>query len=406
MSSTLQESIPTTACAAALDTVVFVSSSRDRRDGYSKLLVAALSTRAEVREIDSAAAALNCLRATNVSCVVLDSNPRDMSTDEFIRSVSDESNDPPPPVILLVDDRSPKLDHDPLGTVVVECIPRPELNPHSLLRCLSSVMERQRLRTELRRYARDLEEAHKALDRRNIEIRSFYHSLSHELRTPLSAALEFLALVLENPNGSIDEQQRDYLETAHRSCRRVGCYVADMMKVVRLMSGQVTPDREQTRINELSSMVLDRFHDSIKRARVEVTEVPDPTSPFAYIDSSLIEQVLSNLLRNAIRFTAPGGRIAVSISTTSDETQAAWIRISVADTGCGIPRKDLDAVFDRLFQVERDKKSIEGLGLGLNICRDLVEMHGGRIWAESEMGVGSVFHFTVPRVVSRETVDL
>jgi CheY-like chemotaxis protein len=131
----------------------------------------------------------------------------------------------------------------------------------------------------------------------------------------------------------------------------------------------------------------------------------DPDLPLITIDENRIAQVVTNLVNNALKFTSPGGEIAVLVSQSLDRPAA--LEVSVSDTGRGIPEEQLERVFDRLYQIKTgDAATEQGIGLGLFICRELVHLHGGEIVAESELGVGSTFTFTLPLQPAGHRVNL
>lgn len=229
----------------------------------------------------------------------------------------------------------------------------------------------------------------------NAEVQRFYHTLAHELKTPLTAAREFVAIVLDGIAGPVGAEQREYLGIARESCDQMTRLLNDLLDSARLETGKFSLDRQPAAIDEVAGQVVAELASLARDRGIHVRQAIPPGLPSVLIDRQRIAQVLVNLLNNALKFTDAGGRITVRAS--ADPERPEYVRVAVADTGRGIAAADLEAVFERLYQVrESDVTTAGGLGLGLSLCRGIVRQHGGEIWAESKLGVGSTFFFTLP----------
>ncbi len=218
----------------------------------------------------------------------------------------------------------------------------------------------------------------------------FVSNVSHELRTPL-ASLKALTETLQE--GALDDPP-----AAHRFLSRMDTeidtltqMVHELLELSRIESGKVPIQRRVLAPATLLGPAVERMRVQAERARLTLTlQCPD-NLPNVAADPERIEQVLVNLLHNAIKFTPPGGEITVA----ADEKDGQ-VRFSVHDTGVGIAPKDLERIFERFYKADRARTG-GGTGLGLSIARHVVEAHGGRIWAESTLGQGSAFFFTLPK---------
>ncbi|WP_460814757.1 sensor histidine kinase [Nocardioides korecus] len=234
---------------------------------------------------------------------------------------------------------------------------------------------------------RQLTEQHRRLDAMKQE---FVSAVSHELRTPLTAIRGSLELLVDGDAGELPEAARPVVAMAARGSLRLSRLVDDIIDLERLQSGTfgVRPQRHD--LERLVAEAVEPLRPLADEAGVAL--VLTPMDLRAHCDGDRTTQALVNLVGNAVKFTPPGGSVTVG-AVESD----GWVELRVADTGRGIPAGELEAVFDRFHQVDPDDARTQaGTGPGLSITRHVVEAHGGRVWAESELGVGSRFCFTLP----------
>jgi two-component system phosphate regulon sensor histidine kinase PhoR len=221
--------------------------------------------------------------------------------------------------------------------------------------------------------------------------RDFVANASHELRTPLAAIHGFAETLLANPSlGEAD--RRAYLEVIDRHARRLASIVADLLDLSTIESRATSPELAAVDTAKLAETLLRDWRPRIEQKQLNVTLASDGPG-IAWTDREACEQILSNLLDNAIKYTEPGGSIALRIG--GDEHS---VRIDVSDTGVGIPERDLGRIFERFYRVDKARsRSQGGTGLGLSIVKHLVQSLGGAIQVESQLGRGSTFSFTLPR---------
>ena len=220
--------------------------------------------------------------------------------------------------------------------------------------------------------------------------RDFISNVSHELRTPL-AALKALTETLQG--GALEDPPaaRRFLEQMETEVDSLSLMVTELLELSRIESGRVPINRVSTSPIEIVNPAYERLRLQAERAGLSLTvDCPDDL-PNVLADASRVQQVLVNLLHNAIKFTSSGGQVTLRAVQQDRE-----ILFSVTDTGIGIAAENVTRIFERFYKVDRSRAT-SGTGLGLAIARHLVEAHGGRIWVESEVGKGSTFSFTIPK---------
>jgi len=257
------------------------------------------------------------------------------------------------------------------------------------------ITERKQSEEGLRRAQTQLERTNKDLLKKQEEIQSFYHTLSHELKTPLTSAREFISIVMDGLAGPVTETQFDYLRIAKESCNQLRVCLNDLLDTTRLETGKLRIELKPILVGNLVQKVMSMMGPVATAKKIRLIKNVQSGLPEALLDENRIMQVLTNLLNNALKFTLEGGKISLKVCEAPGHPDR--LQVSVSDTGRGIPKDQLDRIFDRLFQVKLgDAATEKGIGLGLYICRELVELHGGRIWVESEVESGSTFTFELP----------
>ena len=256
----------------------------------------------------------------------------------------------------------------------------------------------------VRKHAEEqLKASFKEIGELNTNIRNFYHTLSHELKTPLTSAREFISIVIDGLAGPLNETQLEYLGVAKESCDQLRLYINDLLDVTRLETGKMRIEFHTLPLVALVERVVEMLAPAAAGKGVSLICDCQPDLPAVPIDRQRILQVLTNLTTNAIKFTPAGGHIRLILSEAPADPEC--LQVNVCDTGRGIPEDQLDMIFNRRYQANHNDQSADsqsGLGLGLYICQELVDLHGGRIWVESEIGKGSTFSFVVPKQAMRK----
>ena len=219
----------------------------------------------------------------------------------------------------------------------------------------------------------------------------FLASMSHELRTPLNAIIGFSQVLRERMFGELNEKQEEYLEDILVSAYHLLSLINDVLDLSKVEAGQIELEIARFSLRDAleSGVVMVRERATVEGVRVELSADPeiDPVEG----DERRIRQVVFNLLANAVKFTPEGGAVDVSAARLNGEV---WV--SVSDTGPGVAPEDRERIFEEFQQTDVGVGVGEGTGLGLALSKRLVELHGGRIWVDSEVGAGSTFVFTLP----------
>lgn len=234
-----------------------------------------------------------------------------------------------------------------------------------------------------------LQDANKELMRLDRMKSDFIAIASHELRTPLGLILGHATFL----NEMVDPQLKDQIEVIVRSAERLKAIVEDMARISHQEEGQSRVHHQPFSMSLMVESMVNRFAELAKQKELELGfEVPEGDPLTVAGDRDKIEIALSNLVKNALTFTDKGGQIGVMAERSDD-----YVTVFVADSGIGIPKADIDRVFERFYQVESHlTRKHPGMGLGLSIAKAMVELHQGQIWCESREGVGSLFCFTLP----------
>jgi len=239
--------------------------------------------------------------------------------------------------------------------------------------------------TEKKRYERRLKELDKLKS-------DFVSNVSHELRTPLTAIKGSVDNMLDGLTGDLNEKQNRYLVRVKSNADRLARLINDLLDLSRIEAGiklKLTNLSLPTVAREVVESLGSVAAEKLISFEIECPEV----NLTAWADPDRIVEVLTNLIGNAIKFTPTNGKVTLCLKRNGNE----WVKISVADTGPGIPPDEANRIFDKFYQVTQpEKQKTMGTGLGLSITKALVEMHGGKIWLESEVGRGSIFSFTLP----------
>jgi signal transduction histidine kinase len=249
--------------------------------------------------------------------------------------------------------------------------------------------ERKQMEDELQHTLERLEEANKRLEELD-QMKTFSISVaSHEVRSPLTSVKGYVDNLLEGVAGPLPNRALYYLNRISHNVDRVIRLTNMLLDLSRIEAGEMPLDLDAVSIRQVVADVLRDFEPTAKKKAITIQAESLVEAPVR-ADRHKLEQVLKNLIHNALKFTPERGDVVVRSHVTQDEQ----VTITVADTGCGIPPSHQEKVFEKFQRAPSPIK--EGAGLGLAITKSLVELHGGRIWVESEPGRGSRFYFTLP----------
>ncbi|MFH1368710.1 MAG: GAF domain-containing protein [Elusimicrobiota bacterium] len=239
-----------------------------------------------------------------------------------------------------------------------------------------------------------LRETKVELERLNQVKNEFISIVSHELRTPITAIKGFVKVILQGDTGELNQQQQKFLQIVDQSVDRLAVLISDLLDISRIESGQFNLRLDTVDPKELIKLVTANLTSEFTNKNINlVTELPSKL-PMIMADRERLMQVFDNLILNAAKFTPNGGEIRVS-----GEDKGDYVLFKVVDTGIGIASGEHKKIFEKFYQIDSGRtRSIPGAGLGLAIVKSIVEIHGGQIWVESELGKGSAFQFIIPRL--------
>jgi signal transduction histidine kinase len=236
----------------------------------------------------------------------------------------------------------------------------------------------------------ELQRLYKELEAVSQHKSDFLANMSHELRTPLNAIIGFSQVLREGMGGEVNEKQKEYLDDILSSGNHLLSLINDVLDLSKVEAGQVELEVAPFSLHDALERGVVMVRERATRDGVQVTLGPTDLGLVSG-DERRVRQVIFNLLSNAVKFTPAGGSVDVWAKQVNGE-----VRVSVADTGPGIAADDLERIFEEFQQSQAGLEQREGTGLGLALSKRLVELHGGRIWVESELGRGSTFVFTLP----------
>jgi signal transduction histidine kinase len=343
-------------------------------------------TLVQVNRVERLADGLASLEYETPSVVLLDLNLPDSQGAETFRKVLAKA--PDVPVVILSGQDDEGLAIKALHQGVQDYLVKGDFGHGELDRAMRHAIERQAL-------LHSLEISRK----QQLEFKNqFLSHVSHELRTPLTCIHQFVTILLDGLAGEVSEEQREHLRTILRSTNQLGAMVRDLLEATRAESGKIRLDVRCLSIAEPMRAAGAMMQATARGKRINLDVAAEPAFPFVLGDTDRILEILINLIDNAIKFTPADGVVTVRAARMRSDPD--FLCISVSDTGPGVTPESRHLIFERLYQSPHSvESSRKGLGLGLFIAKELVTLHGGRIWVASEPGSGATFSFTLPLYV-------
>ena len=246
------------------------------------------------------------------------------------------------------------------------------------------------LAADVNRMSDELQRLYGELETASRHKSDFLATMSHELRTPLNAIIGFSEVLQEQMFGELNERQLAYVDDVLEAGKHLLSLINDVLDLAKIEAGRMELELSQVAIPEVLESAVSMHSERASRGGIELALLTAPEEITVSADERRVRQVVFNLLSNAIKFTPRGGRIDVVARLDDGE-----VEIAVADTGPGISAAELETIFEE-FEQSSDGKQAEGTGLGLPLSRKLAELHGGRLWVESEVDRGSTFRLTLP----------
>jgi two-component system sensor histidine kinase GlrK len=224
--------------------------------------------------------------------------------------------------------------------------------------------------------------------------KDFISHVSHNLRTPLTAIKEATGMLIEGTYADTPDKQKELLTITEEECERLIDSVSRILDLSRMEAKMMDYQLKESDLLPVLQKSLLKLAPIAQRKKIELELKPPDKLPYARIDEDRISQLMENLIGNALKFSAEGGKVVLSINVKNYGTRV--LEVAVKDTGCGIPKENLERIFDRFKRIDRGRGTQRGTGLGLSIAKHIIADHGGKIWAQSKIGQGSTFFFTLP----------
>ncbi|MBL7069800.1 MAG: HAMP domain-containing histidine kinase [Candidatus Omnitrophica bacterium] len=219
---------------------------------------------------------------------------------------------------------------------------------------------------------------------------AFVSNVSHEFRNPLAVVKESLSLILDGTLGKIDSKQREVLEISKSTIDRLARLVIDLLNLSKIEAGKIELKKEEVDIASLVNEVVKTYERELFKKEIALKKNIPPDIGKVFADRDRLSEVIINLLNNAIKYAPAKGSIIVDLEGSKKE-----IRFAISDTGPGMSKENCKKIFNKFERVTTGGE--KGTGLGLPIAKDIIGLHKGRIWVESELGRGSTFTFALPR---------
>ena len=246
----------------------------------------------------------------------------------------------------------------------------------------------------LRALYRELDQKNQKLEKFDKLKSQFVANVSHEFKNPLFVVSESLSIILDGLMGKINTEQEKILKVGKNNVDRLLRLVTDMLDLSKIEAGKMEMRRERFDMAKLVEDVLTNYEGEILKKEIVLKKNISRRANLIWADKDRMSEVIINLLSNAVKYTPSKGNVDVKFEWTKEEG-----RFEISDTGSGIREQDLGKIFNKFERISDEKQ--EGTGLGLSITKDIVELHKGKIWAESEIGKGSKFIFVLPKDLRR-----
>lgn len=344
-----------------------------------------------IEEAGTSSEGVSCAKGKFFNIIFIDVRLPDASGLEVLKSIREINEDAVP--IMVTAYASIDSSIEAMNQGAYSYITKP-VNMDQVLIVIDRALEKQRLSMENKRLLRELKEANEKLKELDKRKSAFVANVSHEFKSPLATVKESLGLVLDGTAGKISPKQQGILETGKKTIDRLNRLVTDLLDLSKIEAGKIEMRREEFDILPLVNEIVTAYEGEISKKQITLKrDIPEDIGSI-WADRDMLSEVIINLLNNAIKYTPNKKNITVKLKGEEQE-----IRFEISDTGPGIPAEHFQKIFDKFERITAEKQ--EGTGLGLPIAKDIVELHKGKIWVESEIGKGSKFIFTLPRSLRR-----
>lgn len=327
--------------------------------------------------------AIRCLQETSFDAILLDLSLPDSWGLNTVRKIHQASSEVPILVLTILDDEESAI--AALRAGAQDYLVKGQINRLWLMRAIHYAIERQQTLDKLQHLNQELE-------RSNQELERFAYVVSHDLQQPLQSIYGFAQLLEATWGDKANEPTGQYISHIIRASQRMSRLIKDLLTYSQV--SQLEPLGRPVDCNQVLTQVISDLQPTINRSQATVTT---DTLPTVKADETCLVQLFQNLLSNALKYHLPDQAPQVAITA---QAQGALWRFAVRDSGIGIPAEDWDQIF-QIFRRLHSAADYPGTGIGLAICKKIVENHGGRIWIDSNLAAGTTFYFTLPALAAR-----
>ena len=385
--------------------IILIDDSPTDREITGELLKSVEEFNIELEAAQTGMEGLEKIGKNRFDLIILDYKMPGMTGLDFMNKLKQKKIDIP--VIMATGEGDTKIAVEVMRTGAYDYIAKEEAFRGGISLVLKRTLERyeekkerQRLEAETREYASKLKKANEQLKKFDQLKNDFISTVSHELRTPLTVIRESISQILDGLLGETTKKQREFLSMGLRNIDRLSRIINNLLDISKIEAGKIVLNREKINIVDVANGVNSSFVPQAKAKGIKILTKFSNETIEVYADKDRIIQVFTNLVGNALKFTKQG-HIEISVA---DMTEV--VECGVYDTGQGIAQEDLPLIFNKFQQFGRIAGSGEkGTGLGLSIVKGIIELHQGKIWAESKVGQGSKFKFSLPKNDAKETKD-
>jgi signal transduction histidine kinase len=334
--------------------------------------------------------AMEVIEKENIKVVMCDHRMPNITGVEFLKKVKDKH--PDIIRILFTGYADVQATEDAINIAQVYRFIKKPWDSADLKVTVSKALNHFDLVAENKKLVGEMEEKNRHLKVMLVKQKEFTSTVSHELRTPLASMKTSMDILLSETPGKLTDDQKDIVSMSKESTDRLKRLINDILDYSKMESGKVSLKLESADINTIIKQVIKTQESVVESKRLGLKCELDNNLTDIKVDKDKINQVLTNLINNAMKFTEKGG-IIVTSKNCEDKNH---LEICVKDTGSGISEKDKNKLFEAFQQLGDSTQQVGGTGLGLVICKEIVNLHGGKIWVESELGQGSSFYFIIP----------
>ncbi len=371
--------------------VLIIDDCQEDRDVFSRFLHTNTQQTFRILEANTGGEGLELCRSEQPDCILLDYQLPDINGLEFIESLGQEHLASPIPVLMLTGQGNETLAVDALKNGAVDYIVKRKMTAEGLYRAISrAVKDAVRLQFTLKQ--------RKEIERSQLELQQFAYTASHDLQAPVRRVITFLQLLEKDRNSQLSERAQEYLQRALNSAKHMRLFMTDLLEYA--VVGKAEQSYKPVDLQQVFDEVLVELGDTIQEVQSTIQSDPLPT---VHGNPTFLHQLFQNLLSNALKFRSEQP-LTIHISVSHLDTH--WL-FMVKDNGIGIAPTDIEKVFG-IFQRLDTTSKVEGTGIGLAICKKVVELHDGKIWIESSQHQGTTFNFTIPiidSVIPKEEED-